>query len=287
MNERRIQLGLFIAYSVLLATVMVFKDIPMVRIGALMLDFGGTHEGPANLVPFKTILPYLRGDKGAIIAGVNLVGNILPLVPLGILAPYAFRNLGWKGALGLSVGMGLCIEAAQMVLRVGIFDIDDVILNALGVMIGYGSVVLLPRLLPGRRLLYAGIAAAVVCTGLAVQFYRSIPFPGGRGYEERPSPPRRNDGGGSAATGTDPCRGTGGTGEIVEVGARHITIRRRDGVLQEIGLTERTVIANAAGEASRSDLKAGARATIVSEVREEKGMTAVVIMLCLDASQVR
>jgi glycopeptide antibiotics resistance protein len=33
----------------------------------------------------------------------------------------------------------------EVVLRVGIFDIDDVTLNALGIMIGYGAFVLFHR----------------------------------------------------------------------------------------------------------------------------------------------
>jgi glycopeptide antibiotics resistance protein len=43
----------------------------------------------------------------------------------------------WQKSLALAVAVGLAIEGMEVVFRVGIFDIDDVILNALGVMIGY------------------------------------------------------------------------------------------------------------------------------------------------------
>lgn len=103
-----------------------------------MLNFGGTDaNGRANFLPFKTIVPYLLGDGGWIIAGINLVGNIAPLVPIGFLAPFVCRNMTWKKSLVLAVASGLAIEGMQVLFHVGIFDIDDVLLNALGVMVGY------------------------------------------------------------------------------------------------------------------------------------------------------
>lgn len=126
------------AYAALLVDVMVFKYLPTIRVGHLMLRFGGTDGGhPANFMPFKTILPYLLGYKGWIIAGINLVGNVGLLVPVGFLAPFVFRHMTWKKALVLAIASGLAIEIMQGVFRVGIFDIDDVILNGLGVMAGY------------------------------------------------------------------------------------------------------------------------------------------------------
>lgn len=87
-NKSLIPTCILSAYSALLIKVMVFKDIPLIRIGHLMLNFGGTQSGEANFVPFKTIVPYLFGDKGLIIVGLNLGGNILLLVPVGFLLPF-------------------------------------------------------------------------------------------------------------------------------------------------------------------------------------------------------
>lgn len=139
MKKRLLSVFILIAYFGILIKVMVFKDLPTIRIGRLMVNFGGTDGGhPANFVPFKTILPYLFGHKGLIIAGVNLVGNIVILVPVGFLLPFVYPKITWTESLAAAVVTGLGIEVMQVVLRVGIFDIDDVILNALGVMVGYG-----------------------------------------------------------------------------------------------------------------------------------------------------
>jgi glycopeptide antibiotics resistance protein len=146
MKKHLVSTFILIVYITILIKVMVFKDMPTIRIGSLMLNFAGTDEGhPANFVPFKTILQYLLGDKGLIIAGANLVGNIALLVPIGFLVPFVYRNMTWKKSLALAAAAGLAIEGMQVVLRVGIFDIDDVVLNALGVMIGYWTFAILAK----------------------------------------------------------------------------------------------------------------------------------------------
>ena len=139
MWKRLLPTCVLVAYSALLIKVLVFKDIPTIKVGHLMLRFGGVDGGhPANFIPFTTIVPYLLGHKGWIIAGINLAGNIVPFVPVGFLAPFVYRKMTWKKSLALALVSGLFIEGMEVVFRVGTFDIDDVILNALGVMIGYG-----------------------------------------------------------------------------------------------------------------------------------------------------
>jgi glycopeptide antibiotics resistance protein len=140
------------AYGAILTRVMVFKEMPTIRIGHIRMRFAGTDGGhPANFVPFKTIASYLGGQNGLMIAGVNLVGNIAPLVPIGFLLPFVYSGMTWKESLVLGVAVGVAIEVAQVVLSVGIFDVDDVILNALGVMIGYWTFAILAKWVRGSR----------------------------------------------------------------------------------------------------------------------------------------
>lgn len=105
-----------------------------------MFNFGGTTTEvgrPANFIPFKSILSYLLGERGILMAFLNIGGNIILLIPVGILAVIIQSNITWKGALLWAICSGLLIEGLQVILNVGIFDIDDLILNGLGVMIGY------------------------------------------------------------------------------------------------------------------------------------------------------
>jgi glycopeptide antibiotics resistance protein len=137
------------AYGALLIRFVVFKAIPVIRIGHLRFRFAGTHTGPGNFVPFKTIVPLLTGQGNQLIAMVNLFGNIIPFMPIGLLAPRIVRSFSWQKALVLGLATGLTFEGMEVVFRVGIFDIDDVILNAFGVMVGYGVFVMFkPRVQP-------------------------------------------------------------------------------------------------------------------------------------------
>jgi len=269
MKKPVISAFVLIAYCAILIKVMVFKDIPTLRVGGLMLNFAGTNAGHApNFVPFMTIVPYLLGFKGWIIAGVNLVGNIALLVPIGFLVPLVYRNMTWTKSLVLGVVAGLSIEVMQAVLRVGIFDIDDCILNALGVLIGYFAFTILAKWIHSRS--YKKIVAAALSgVAAAAAFYGGVMYP----MTHQPVNPPAAD---APVQRVDLCGGTGGTGQIVSMGNHTITIKRKDGVTQTLTLTDRTIIRTSAGPASISDLKIGDRVTVVVY----DGETATTVLLC-------
>jgi glycopeptide antibiotics resistance protein len=134
-RKRPLLTVVLIAYSALLIRLLVFK-IKLLQLGPIRIRLP-QHTGEANFLPLKTILPYLRGERGLLIAFLNVGGNIGLFVPIGFLVPFIYREITWQKALALAVGAGLVIEGMQVAFEVGIFDIDDVILNALGVMTGY------------------------------------------------------------------------------------------------------------------------------------------------------
>lgn len=90
----------------------------------------------ANYVPFKTILSQLRGDPRWSTAIMNLVGNTVLFMPVGYLVLLVCPRMRWQTSLVLALAHGVTMEVTEGVLRVGVVDIDDVILNALGVMGG-------------------------------------------------------------------------------------------------------------------------------------------------------
>jgi glycopeptide antibiotics resistance protein len=136
MYTRSVSAFILAAYCALVVKLLVFKTVAF-KIGHLQFNFSGTSTGPANFIPFKTIWPYLLGAKGQMIAIFELAGNIALLVPIGLLVAFVFRGMTWKKSLALAVATGLAIEVTQVLLHAGIFDVDDILLNALGVMIGY------------------------------------------------------------------------------------------------------------------------------------------------------
>ena len=147
MKKRLISALILAAYSALLVKLLVFKTVSF-KIGHLMFNFTGTSTGPANFVPLKTIAPYVRGEKGLVIAAFELGGNIALFVPIGLLVPFVFPNMTWQRSLTFAVAAPLLVEITQVVFRMGIFDIDDILLNALGVMVGYVAFVVLAKWMP-------------------------------------------------------------------------------------------------------------------------------------------
>jgi glycopeptide antibiotics resistance protein len=90
------------------------------------------------------LLPFHFSKYGLSSAGyIGLLENILLTVPCGFGLNF-IRRLKLKEALWLSIGVGLGIEAVQfgmtLILRYPyrVVDINDVLLNALGVLLGYG-----------------------------------------------------------------------------------------------------------------------------------------------------
>lgn len=286
MKKKILAATLLIVYGIFLVKLLVFKDMPLIRVGVLRLNFGGTHEGPANLIPFRTIFPYLLGEKGWIIAGINLVGNIVLLVPIGLLVGFVFRNMTWKKAIWLAIAAGMVIEGMQTLLHVGIFDIDDVILNGLGVLIGFGLYTIFPKPVQpmGKRNILVAAIAGIIGIAILYSVFIYQKSPVSIGFEaavENGQPAQLDQGTGKVVAGDDPCNGTGGTGQIIGTGNKTITIRRKDGVVQLIHFTEQTTIRNAAGPVPASYLKTGVRVTLVVGEDQDGKTVASHILICL------
>lgn len=99
----------------------------------------GQGEYAYNLVPFREIGRFLRHWRviGLKMTIVNLAGNILCFVPFGLLIPYNFRHMRHPaGAATLSCLFSVAIETVQLLFQVGCFDVDDILLNTFGGLLG-------------------------------------------------------------------------------------------------------------------------------------------------------
>ncbi len=94
-----------------------------------------------NLVPFKEIERCIRywDVLGPANASMNLLGNVAAFLPFGfILAMLSPKSRKWYLVLFLSLLGSLAIESLQLITRRGSFDVDDLMLNTLGGVLGYG-----------------------------------------------------------------------------------------------------------------------------------------------------
>ena len=97
----------------------------------------------SNFIPFKTIWGYiqalLRGTMNVNIPIKNIFGNLLLFLPMGLYLPCMAKRLRTPGRFAISTFiLPVIIETLQLLLRRGCFDIDDLIMNSLGSLIGYG-----------------------------------------------------------------------------------------------------------------------------------------------------
>ena len=102
-----------------------------------------------NLIPFKmfrTYGCYIRWGNLLYIL-INFVGNMLVFLPLGFFPALLFRKAKWWRSVLVGGGISVFVEFGQFFLMRQ-SDIDDVILNALGALLGYWVFLLLRKLAP-------------------------------------------------------------------------------------------------------------------------------------------
>ena len=69
---------------------------------------------------------------------MNVIGNVCVFIPFGIFVPVIFTKYQrWSTVLLASLELSLVVEVIQLSTKVGSFDVDDLLLNTLGGILGY------------------------------------------------------------------------------------------------------------------------------------------------------
>lgn len=92
-----------------------------------------------NLVPFKEIKRFweYREVLGTFTVFANLFGNILIFIPYGFLISMFTQAGRFSRSFFWSLALCIGVEIFQLITRVGSFDVDDLILNTLGGILGW------------------------------------------------------------------------------------------------------------------------------------------------------
>ena len=101
----------------------------------LIINMSSLQPLRVNLIPLVNILDYDIKREAAI----NIIGNISMFIPTGVIMPILYKRLDcfWKVLLA-GAGLSFVIEVIQLLFPGSVTDIDDLILNTLGVAVGYG-----------------------------------------------------------------------------------------------------------------------------------------------------
>ena len=92
-----------------------------------------------NLVFLKEIKRFwnYREQLGTFATMTNLLGNVLVFLPLGFFMPTASKSRSFIDTTFYSLALSLVVEISQLFMKVGCFDVDDLLLNTIGGMIGF------------------------------------------------------------------------------------------------------------------------------------------------------
>ena len=133
-RDRRIPIGqavssaLFICYLVALLCLTLLHTL----IGSMYYELF-YHMDSGNRIPWFTFEFYLIPDSWHNLSSES-IGNILLFLPFGILYPLFRKDSGWIRTLLFGIGISLAIELHQPVFGRS-FDINDIILNEIGVLV--------------------------------------------------------------------------------------------------------------------------------------------------------
>jgi len=118
----------FVLYILCLFQVVTSQDINMIS--------------GNNFIPFKEIFRYKFGERLFV---KNIIGNVIMFIPYGFFVPIYSGIRKNKGAFTLIIFASIAIEVTQLMIG-RIFDIDDILLNVLGGMLGFWFFVALDKL---------------------------------------------------------------------------------------------------------------------------------------------
>lgn len=135
---------LFLCYIAALAYFLFFAE-----------DYGRSEAGKFryNLVLFQEITRCIkyRAILGSEVVLMNLVGNVVGFMPFGFLLPLlSVKERRWIMVLLLTFELSLVVEVLQLFMGVGSFDVDDLLLNTVGGLIGYWCYCMFARLSRGK-----------------------------------------------------------------------------------------------------------------------------------------
>ena len=135
-----------------LAVIFRFTFFPMEtvdgQIQPLIFDIATAFPFRVNLLPLVNLFDY---DSSRDLL-INVLGNTLMFVPSGIVLPIVYKRLNtFHRVILAGLGISICIEIIQLPFSVRATDIDDLILNTLGVVVGYGIFALIRRIRGAKR----------------------------------------------------------------------------------------------------------------------------------------
>lgn len=131
---------IFIVYIIFLIKIILFKYKGLITTFDNLMTGELSGFRSFNIIPFRSIWEFGKlMFRGYFSRGFNnIIGNIFVFAPFGYLIPFLYKKCEkWKIVAAIGLFASLFLELSQYFLYLGSADIDDVILNLLGVALGF------------------------------------------------------------------------------------------------------------------------------------------------------
>lgn len=145
---KKISISTILVLYIILVIFVEFVRIPVSE----YLSYWDYLKVHSNFFPFATITEYIRRLAADTINADtvyrNLIGNVVLFIPLGLIFPYFVEKCRkLLPCLMYSALTVAIVEVLQLLTRQGSFDVDDIILNTVGALIGFGVFSIFKRFL--------------------------------------------------------------------------------------------------------------------------------------------
>ncbi len=136
---------MYVNLAVIIRFVFFPKALVNGHVQPLVYDPAAVFPFRTNLIPLVHLFDY---DSTRDILW-NVVGNMAMFIPSGMILPVVYKKRNSFGKVLITGAfISLCIEILQLPFASRASDIDDLILNTLGVAVGYGIYTWIRRLRP-------------------------------------------------------------------------------------------------------------------------------------------
>lgn len=99
-----------------------------------------------NLVPLSSYFDIAENSYLMEVTAINIL-NVIMFIPVGLLSGFAHRGVTWCRILFAGLVCSFAIELLQFVFKKGLCEVDDILHNLLGCVVGFAIYKLLTRLI--------------------------------------------------------------------------------------------------------------------------------------------
>ncbi|MEK4330434.1 VanZ family protein [Paenibacillus sp. FSL R7-0312] len=153
---------LFGVYLLFVMQIVLFKTIPVTS----MFDLDSQLRS-INVIPFHTIAGFVTNETmGSMRALANILGNIVIFIPLGLFVSYQGHGKSFRVKAIIILSVSLALEMVQYILALGSSDVDDILLNFAGGMLGIAVYKGMSRMIYSRQRLLGAIVGFYLLSGI-------------------------------------------------------------------------------------------------------------------------